>query len=134
MAERNIGREAVDGIREIKRFKTGEAELRTRELRQPAPAQEIRAQLQLSQSAFAKLMGVSVRTVQDWEQGRREPRGAARTLLHIAQQRPEVFDTIYNQGVPGNTLLSFAGTISPKDLSLMENAIEQECEKVDADE
>lgn len=91
MAERDIGLEILEGIHEIKRFKAGEAELRTRELHQPAPAQEIRAQLQLSQSAFAGLMGVSVRTVQDWEQGRREPRGAARTLLRIAQQRPEVF-------------------------------------------
>lgn len=91
MAERDIGQEILDGIREIKRFKAGEAELRVRELHQPAPAQEIRAQLQLSQSAFAGLMGVSLRTVQDWEQGRRTPSGAARTLLRIAQQRPEVF-------------------------------------------
>ena len=44
----------------------------------------------LSQSAFALLMGVSVRTLQDWEQGRREPSGAAKTLLQIAQRRPEV--------------------------------------------
>ena len=91
MAERDIGQEILDGIREIKRFKADETELRTRELHQPALTQEIRAQLQLSQSAFAGLMGVSMRTVQDWEQGRREPRGAARTLLRIAQQRPEVF-------------------------------------------
>ena len=44
----------------------------------------------LSQTAFAKLPGVSVRTLQDWEQGRREPSGAAKTLIAIAERRPEV--------------------------------------------
>lgn len=44
----------------------------------------------LSQSEFAKLLGVSVRTLQDWEQGRREPSGAAQTLIAIAERRPEV--------------------------------------------
>jgi putative transcriptional regulator len=41
------------------------------------------------QSAFAELLGVSVRTLQEWEQGRREPSGAARTLLRIALRSPE---------------------------------------------
>ena len=43
-----------------------------------------------SQGAFAKLMGVSVRTLQEWEQGRRAPSGAAQTLLKIAGRHPEV--------------------------------------------
>jgi putative transcriptional regulator len=43
----------------------------------------------MSQSAFAKLLGVSVRTLQEWEQGRRKPSGAAQTLLTIAQRHPE---------------------------------------------
>ena len=43
-----------------------------------------------SQSTFAKLMGVSVRTLQEWEQGRREPSGAVQTLLIIAGSHPEV--------------------------------------------
>jgi putative transcriptional regulator len=47
--------------------------------------------LQLSQAAFAGLMGVSLRTVQDWEQGRRELSGPAKSLLRIAEQHPEVF-------------------------------------------
>ncbi|WP_342665962.1 helix-turn-helix domain-containing protein [Halotalea alkalilenta] len=42
-----------------------------------------------SQSEFAKLIGVSVRTLQEWEQGRRGPTGAARTLLRVAVQHPE---------------------------------------------
>ena len=44
----------------------------------------------LSQAQFAKLMGVSVRTLQDWEQGRRKPSGAARTLLRVAQLHPKI--------------------------------------------
>ncbi len=43
-----------------------------------------------SQNTFAKLMGVSVRTLQEWEQGWREPSGAAQTLLKIAGSYPEV--------------------------------------------
>ncbi|MBK1781720.1 helix-turn-helix domain-containing protein [Advenella sp. WQ 585] len=43
-----------------------------------------------SQDSFAKLMGVSVRTLQEWEQGRRNPSGAAQTLLKIAGRHPEV--------------------------------------------
>jgi putative transcriptional regulator len=53
-------------------------------------ATEARMKLGVSQSAFAQLLGVSVRTLQEWEQGRREPSGAARTLLRIALKSPEV--------------------------------------------
>jgi putative transcriptional regulator len=48
----------------------------------------IRAETRLSKSRFAQLLGVSVRTLQDWEQGRRAPSGAARTLLLIAAKNP----------------------------------------------
>jgi putative transcriptional regulator len=51
----------------------------------------IREKLKLSQSAFADLLGVSIRTLQGWEQGRREPQGPAIALLRIADQHPEVF-------------------------------------------
>ena len=52
-------------------------------------ATEARNSVGMSQGEFAKLLGVSVRTLQDWEQGRREPSGAAKTLLRIASQNPE---------------------------------------------
>jgi putative transcriptional regulator len=91
MSERNIGQEILDGIREIKAHKIGKKELRIHTLKEPAPPQIIRAKLKLSQAAFAGLMGVSVRTVQDWEQGRRKPSGPAEALLRIAEQRPDVF-------------------------------------------
>ena len=55
-----------------------------------APAAEARAKVGLSQQDFARLLGVSARTLQDWEQGRREPTGAAKTLLRVATTHPEV--------------------------------------------
>ena len=95
MAERDIGLEILEGIREIKAFKRGEiTNLKTRELKEPANPQEIRLRLNLSQAAFAGLMGVSVRTVQDWEQGRRKPSGPARSLLRIAEKHPAVFSDL----------------------------------------
>ncbi len=91
MAKCDSGTEILEGIREVKAHKAGKIRLRTRQLKSPVPTQEIRNRLQLSQAAFASLMGVSVRTVQDWEQGQRAPSGPARSLLRIAEQYPEVF-------------------------------------------
>lgn len=51
---------------------------------------QVRAASALSQAQFAQLMGVSVRTLQEWEQGRRRPSGAAQTLLAVALRHPEV--------------------------------------------
>lgn len=79
--ERDIGAEILTGIRELKRGKTG------RVVNVP-PVSEIREKTGLSQARFAALLGVSVRTLQDWEQGRRSPSGAARTLLLIAHKNP----------------------------------------------
>ena len=78
---RDIGTEILQGIRDLKQGKTG------RILNVP-PVAEIRQKTGLSQSKFASLLGVSVRTLQDWEQGRRVPSGAARTLLLIAHRNP----------------------------------------------
>jgi len=50
--------------------------------------------LGLSQSRFAELLGVSKRTLQEWEQGRRTPTGAAKTLLRVVERHPEVFRDI----------------------------------------
>ena len=91
MANRDIGQEILEGLQEIQAHKTGTLHLKKRTLQPPAPAQEIRTKLNMSQTAFAGLMGVSLRTLQDWEQGRRNPVGSARMLLRIAQQYPEVF-------------------------------------------
>ena len=91
MIKRDIGKEILEGIKEIKAHKDGRINLSTRKLKEPSSPKEIRSKLNLSQSAFAALMGVSTRTIQDWEQGRREPKGPAKSLLRIAEQYPEVF-------------------------------------------
>lgn len=79
--KRNIGLEILEGLREIKKGKHG------RVINIPGIA-KIRKKTGLSQARFAQLLGVSVRTLQDWEQGRRSPSGAARTLLMIAAKNP----------------------------------------------
>jgi putative transcriptional regulator len=91
MPERDIGLEILEGIKEIKAYKAEKVNLKTRELKEPSSPQTIRKRLNLSQAAFAGLMGVSLRTVQDWEQGRRQPSGPAKSLLRIAEQHPDVF-------------------------------------------
>ncbi|AUB79720.1 helix-turn-helix domain-containing protein [Candidatus Thiodictyon syntrophicum] len=55
-----------------------------------SPIIATRRQSGLSQAQFAALMGVSVRTLQEWEQGRRQPSGAAKTLLKVVERHPEV--------------------------------------------
>jgi putative transcriptional regulator len=80
--KRDIGKEILDGLRQIKR---GE---HARVINVPDIA-KTREKTGLSQARFAELLGVSVRTLQDWEQGRRAPSGAARTLLLIAERDPK---------------------------------------------
>lgn len=85
--KRNIGLEVLEGIRELKRGEHG------RVIKVPSVA-TIRENTGLSQSRFAKLLGVSVRTLQEWEQGRRVPSGAARTLLIIAAKNPRALKDV----------------------------------------
>ncbi len=80
-AKRDIGQEILNGLRELKGGDIG------RVINVPDVA-SIREKTGLSQSRFAALLGVSVRTLQDWEQGRRAPSGAARTLLLVADRNP----------------------------------------------
>lgn len=55
---------------------------------------EIRSKLHKSQTEFAALLGVSVSTIQNWEQGRRKPDGSARILLRIASKNPEILEQV----------------------------------------
>jgi len=82
VARRNVGREILQGLRQLKRGEVG------RVVNVPAVS-AIRERTGLSQAKFAILLGVSVRTLQEWEQGRRAPSGAARTLLMVAAKNPQ---------------------------------------------
>ena len=55
----------------------------------PADVKAIRTRLGKSQSEFAMMIGVSIATLQNWEQGRRKPEGPARALLRIAAENPD---------------------------------------------
>ena len=77
-----------DLLASVRQMKRGEA-ARVTKVKLPAAA-EARALVGLSQQDFASLLGVSARTLQDWEQGRRSPTGAAKTLLRVAVAHPEV--------------------------------------------
>jgi putative transcriptional regulator len=79
-AKRDIGAELLESIRDMK---AGRGKVVY------SPAAEARTATGLSQSQFAALLGVSVRTLQGWEQGRKQPSGAARTLLAIARTNPK---------------------------------------------
>ena len=79
-AQRDLGADLVQAIREMK---AGQGRVVT------SPVIEARKRTGLSQSQFAVLLGVSVRTLQGWEQGRKQPSGAARTLLAIASTNPK---------------------------------------------
>jgi putative transcriptional regulator len=80
--KRNVGLEILEGLRELKRGEIG------RVVSVPSVS-SIRERTGLSQAKFAALLGVSVRTLQEWEQGRRAPSGAARTLLMVAAKNPQ---------------------------------------------
>jgi putative transcriptional regulator len=88
--ERDVWQETLDAVRDIKAGKVGHVE--TVEL---LPVVEARQKTGLSQSRFAELLGVSVRTLQDWEQGRRKPSKAAMSLIQIAKQRPDILHEVF---------------------------------------
>ncbi|NVZ65592.1 helix-turn-helix domain-containing protein [Pseudomonas gingeri] len=77
----------VDLLTSVRQMKAGKAARITKVAL--TAAAEARTKVGLSQSDFARLLGVSLRTLQDWEQGRRQPTGAAQTLLRVASQHPE---------------------------------------------
>ena len=90
--KRDFAAELEESIEALAAFNRGENNLVTRTVHKSvSPVATIRKRLNVSQHAFAGLLGVSIRTIQDWEQGRRVPSGPAKALLRIAEQHPEVF-------------------------------------------
>ena len=86
---RDIGQEILQGIRDIKAGRIGR-----RYTTESYPIVRAREKSGLPQAKFAQLLGVSIRTIQDWEQGRREPNAAAKTLIKVAELHPSVLRKI----------------------------------------
>jgi putative transcriptional regulator len=76
-----------DLLKSVRQMKAGKAARKTQVAL--SPIAQARSRLGMSQAELANLMGVSTRTLQDWEQGRRKPTGAAQTLLRVAIAHPE---------------------------------------------
>lgn len=79
-SKRDLAAELLESVQQMKAGRTQVVS---------SSAAEARARIGLSQSQFVALLGVSVRTLQGWEQGRKLPSGAVRTLLTIARMSPE---------------------------------------------
>ena len=88
-SRRDIGMEILEGIRAIKR---GEGR---RFMVEVPPIVATRQKTGMSQSQFAELPGVSIRTLREWEQGRKKPSGAAQSPLILADKKPEVLREVF---------------------------------------
>ena len=80
-----LGLKFLQSVREMKAAKAG----RVTSV-EPNEVAQARQNSGLSQMQFAQALGISKRTLQEWEQGRRSPSGAAQTLIRIAQKHPDV--------------------------------------------
>jgi putative transcriptional regulator len=88
-AGRDIWQEVLDGVREIKAGRGKRSQVEPR-----SPVARARLRCGLTQAQFAALLGVSRRTLEQWEQGRREPSAAAKTVIRVAETHPEVLREI----------------------------------------
>lgn len=75
-------------IRQAGKIKRGEMQASRRFVIEEPNVSDIRHKYDMSQDAFAALMGISVATLRNWEQGRRKPHGPAKVLLTIADRQP----------------------------------------------
>lgn len=84
-------RRILRGLNQAAAYERGEGEAIVHEV--PAPVAidvaRLRADLEMSQATFAKTFGLTKRALEEWEQGVRQPRGAARTLLHLIAKEPK---------------------------------------------
>jgi putative transcriptional regulator len=91
----NLFDDLVESIKQAGAIKRGEIPYSRIHSIDSLEVKNIREKIHFSQREFASLLGISPRTLQQWEQGRRNPNGAARVLLEVANTHPEaLLDTI----------------------------------------
>lgn len=88
--KRDVWQETLDAVKSIKSGKVG-----TIHTVEPSPVIEARQNTGFSRPKFADLLGISIHTLQDWEQGRRQPNRAAASLIEIARKRPDVVRELF---------------------------------------
>jgi putative transcriptional regulator len=84
-----VGESIIKGMAEALAFAKGEKTNAVVHIPEEINVRRIRKKLKMSQSVFADYFGVNLRTVQDWEQGRRVPTGAAKNFLFVIDQEPD---------------------------------------------
>lgn len=85
--------ELLSSVKETKSIIDGKSKPSRVFLKNPNP-KTIRTKLELTQEQFANLMNISVYTLRNWEQGRREPEGTAKVLLNVVNYHPEILQEI----------------------------------------
>ena len=87
--KKNDFNELLASVKEAGNIKRGEKPASRRFEFSPPDIKEVRRSLNVTQEVFSRMIGVSVDTLQNWEQGRREPEGPARALLTVAAKNPQ---------------------------------------------
>lgn len=105
--KRDIFGEIMEGIEELKAHREGRLTLRTHKVEVPAPPpvdpqtiRDVRERFHLSRALFARLLGLSVRTLEGWEQGRSNPTRVAALLFELLRQHPETLGKIVSLPEP----------------------------------
>lgn len=88
--KKELFNELVESIKEAGKTHRGEIQPSREFIFDAQDVRAVREKLHKSQSQFARMIGVSVSTLQNWEQGRRHPHGPARALLLVASKAPHV--------------------------------------------
>jgi putative transcriptional regulator len=89
--KKELFQELLQSVKEMKAIRAGQAKpSRVFKVDTADDIATVRNKLKLSQQKFAQLLGISEKTLQNWEQGRRQPTGPAKVLLRVAARHPEV--------------------------------------------
>lgn len=94
-----LGRQLIGGMKLAERHIRGEIDLPARyvEVPESVDVKAIREKSGLSQLEFARRYGISPRSLQEWEQGRRQPEGAVRAYLLVIARNPHAVETALHQ-------------------------------------
>ena len=98
--KKKLFNELVESIKEAGKIHRGEIRASREFTFEAQDVRAIREKLHKSQSQFARMIGVSISTLQNWEQGRRQPHGPARALLLVASRAPHVVAKALSQPTP----------------------------------